>query len=609
MQLARFRIRVDWIVLLMLSLAPLAVFIYLGSQSRLIGDDFWMLGKGRDLGPLESVLYWRDIWTGTYSDFYLHSLVAPLRETAPRIMPAIIMIIWNFALAFLGFQVLRRLKVGRHRLMISFVFAAFIVGATVNAIISPLSVYYYLGAVKYLLPVALLTVYIAAALFLVPRIRNRRQAAVATLGGSLFCFINAGFSEMLLTYQLAFMSIALVAFILLLRGHIRRVAFTFFGGGWLASFASLLIQVSAPGIANRHAYAQEVLGKYTGSVAELIIESIAQMLRLVYDIEIIASFMLLFFLSLYTTLSVYRPGKRSDDHEPIQMTRRFLLSGLLAQLLLVPFVYSHSSDLPQVLERYSYAYSSIIAINGVFLFGLGILLLYRQRINARLADEQSAADIIAVVALLILLLLFVLTQIRPIHWRAFAFLFASSHILLAMLVWLFAQKSVRRRLATFVVCVYGASLALNNAVILPEIYTHLRVIPRTLTMLPYSMVLHGLIWGILLGYVLKQREGACRTKTRAGNKLILVCFGAIMLISIAIVGRNAQLIPSFETFAREWDARQEYIIEQRESGQRVIAVPTLSFDLGTYMKQVKTFLIDPHAPYYYGVDAFIAVNA
>ena len=175
-----------------------------------------------------------------------------------------------------------------------------------------------------------------------------------------------------------------------------------------------------------------------------------------------------------------------------------------------------------------------------------------------------------------------------------------------MLVWLLAQKFLRRRLATFVLYVYGASLALNNAVILPEIYTHMRVIPRTLTMLPYCIILLGLLWGALLGYVLKQHEGSCRSKTRLGTSLRLVCFCVVMLISIAIVGRNAQLIPSFETFAREWDARQEYIIAERDSGKRVIAVSPLSFDLGTYMKQIKAFLIDPHAPYYYGVDAFVA---
>ncbi len=607
--MARFRNRVDWIVLLILSLAPLAVFIYLGSQSRPVGDDYWMLGKGRDLGSWESILYWRGTWTGTYSDFFLHSLVAPLRETASRIMPAIIMIIWIIALAAIVFQGLRWLKIGRHRLIISVVFAAFTVGATVNGILSPLSIYYYLGAVKYLLPMALLTVYAAAALLLIPRINDRRQLAVAALAGSIFCFFNAGFSEMFLVYQLAFITLALAAFILFMRGRIRRAALTFFGGGWLASFASFLIQVSAPGVANRHSYAQDVLGDYTASVAQLILDSLAQTLQLVFDVDIFAGFVLLLFLGLYTTLSVYRPGQHSGDHEPIRITRRFLLFGFLAQLLSIPFIYSHTSDLPQALGKYSYAYSIVFVINGGLLVGLGILLVYRQRINAWLADRQSGAEILALAALLILLILFALTQIRSIHWKAFAFLFISSHIILAMLAWLLAQKSLQRKLATFAVCVYGACLALNNAAILPEIYTHLRVIPRTLTMLPYSMVLLGLLWGVLIGYGLKQRSGSSSKQFMRGNTLRQVSFCAVMLISIAIVGRNANLIPSFETFAREWDARQDHIIAERDSGKRVIAVSPLSFDLGTYMKQIKPFLIDPHAPYYYGVEAFVMDDA
>ena len=603
--MARFRFGADWKVLLILSLVPLALFVYLGTQSRLIGDDYGVFVISRELGPWETMLYRRNEWTASYSEFFVHGLFVPLQETAPRIMPAFIIIIWNTGLVWLFFRALALLKIHRHRPIISIVFAAFIAGATVNAIISPLSIYYFTGSVRYLLPIALLTLYTAANLHFIGRTKSRRQIAVAVFAGSLFSFFNAGFSEMYLIYQLAFLSLALAAVYVIMRSERRRAALVFFGGGWLASVASLLIQLTAPAVGIRRAYIQGVVGVTNDSIAVLTFKSIGQALQLVYDSEIFAGFMLLFFLSLYTTLTIYHPSKRSEIPQPIKFTRPLLLFGLVAQLLCILLVYPHTSDLPQVLGRYSYAYSTVLIINGGLLLVLGILLVVRSRINVLLERYQPGGSVIAVATLLILLFLFSLTQIRPIHWRGFAFLLISCHVLLVMLTWQLSQKMVRRRFATYMICAYGASLALNTAVILPELYTDLKIIPRTLTMLPYCMVLHGLLWGVLVGYAVKQREGSYQAKANCITMLRSVSFCAVLVISVALVGRNMQLVPPFETFAREWDARQDHIIAQRDSGQRQVTVAPLSFDLGDYMKQVKPFHIDPHAPRYYDVDVII----
>ena len=567
--------------LLILSLLPLAVFVYLGSQSRLMGDDYTRLAFCGDLGPWETLLRYRSRWSGGYSNFLLHCFVAPWGQTVPRVTLAIIIAIWLGGLTWLSAQGLSLIRINRHRLLISGILASFIVGATINAII-PLSIFYYTALVPYTLSLALFTVYTAAMLHLVTRIKNGKQLALVAIAGSLYCFVNAGLSEIYLLYQLGLLTLALAAIFAFMRSE-RRPFLLLFGSGWLGTVASLAVQWTAPGTGIRRARIQEVVGLPSDSVVVLAFRSVGETLQFVYDSEIFAGFILLFCVGLYVMLAAYQPSRRSVVSETVKLTSPALVFGILAQLICIPLVFSHISDFPQVLGRFSYGYSIVVIINGGLLLGLASLLLARKRINLILERSKQGFGIVAIAPIFIVLFLFSLTQLRPIHWRAIAFFLISCHMLLMMLTWLLLPKVDQRKIATYLLCVYGASLAITSAVILAELSTNLRVIPRTLTLLPYCMVLLGLFWGLIVGYALRQPAGTAQLSRLGSTSLKLVSLCAALAITGVIVGGNAQWIPPFETFAREWDARHEYIIAERDRGQRRIVVSPLSFDMEAHL--------------------------
>ena len=55
---------------------------------------------------------------------------------------------------------------------------------------------------------------------------------------------------------------------------------------------------------------------------------------------------------------------------------------------------------------------------------------------------------------------------------------------------------------------------------------------------------------------------------------------------------NTRLIPSFQSYAREWDRRHQKIVSLRESGHQAVEVSPLDFDLARYVK-VTTLGSDP----------------
>ena len=201
MRNARTLTGLSWGALLISALTPLAVFVYLGSQSRLMGDDFKYLFYGDQLGPLGTVQFWRANWHGAYSDQFVHGLLASFRETLPRAALAVYVFTWVLGLAWLGRLAMPLLRFNKRHRLIAAVFATAIIGSFLHGVLSPLSIYYYSASIRYTLPLALLTVYAAATLHCISRPRAQTPIGLAVMFGAIFCFLNAGFSEIYLIYR------------------------------------------------------------------------------------------------------------------------------------------------------------------------------------------------------------------------------------------------------------------------------------------------------------------------------------------------------------------------------------------------------------------------
>lgn len=604
----RYGPKLGWALLLLLSSLPLMLFAYLGSHSRLIIDDYLHLVNGLELGPWQNALNQRNLWNGSYSDYVLHALVAPLGAAAPRVIPVITIALWFVGLVWLVYRVLAFARVKKFQRTTAIALGAAIAAVTINGLLTPRAIYWFAASVRYTLPLAILSLYLALTLEMLTRQGSLRWAAIA---GALICFFNAGLSEMYLVVQLMFFIVSLPATYVFLKGPPRRYIIVMFGTGFLASLASMIVQLTSPGVTIRAGHFEEYWGVPDRSLYNLLKKSAAEMLELAIDPEIFAGFILLLALSLFVMLTVYRPTKQSLACGPMRLARSPLLFGLLVQLLCLPLLWNHLSDNPQFLGRFSYGYAIVIGLNLLFLFSLAILIRARSRINNNLERHSVNWTSAPLAALLVVLLLFALTQARSIHWRASIYIYISCHMLLIICCWQLSiplAKSTGLRFAAGAAFVYGATWLTIAAVSTLVFFNYVRVFPRVLSFASYSLALHGLVWGLYLGYAIQHFKGA-PPDGRNGSKLLSgICLIAALLIGAGIFIGHAKLAPSFAQYSSEWDARHQRIIDLRDAGARTVSVRPLSFDLARYMR-----LPEIHeqslAPKFYKVDAIVLEGA
>ena len=81
------RPRIWQYLLLLLSGVPAFLFAYLGHFSRLIIDEHCLFHIARSMDAWESILYYYDAHTASFSRSLLHSVLAPLDVLATSLMP------------------------------------------------------------------------------------------------------------------------------------------------------------------------------------------------------------------------------------------------------------------------------------------------------------------------------------------------------------------------------------------------------------------------------------------------------------------------------------------------------------------------------------------
>lgn len=126
---ALYRAYGGFILLTLIVLLLLLLFAWLGSHSRLILDDYLHVGNGLELGPWQNMLNQRNFWNGSYTDYLLHALVAPLGTGAPGVIPATIILIWLIGLVWLVYRVLSFARIKKYQRV-----AAVVLGAAITAV-------------------------------------------------------------------------------------------------------------------------------------------------------------------------------------------------------------------------------------------------------------------------------------------------------------------------------------------------------------------------------------------------------------------------------------------------------------------------------------------
>ncbi len=568
-------------LLLLFALLPLGLFAYLGQFSRLMSDDYCAIAVGREMGAWQGTLYWFNNWAGSYANFFFKSAVAPLGELLPRYTPIAIIIIWTLGAFWLASLFLKGLGF-RPRRLGAIVIACAFVTASLNAFYSPQSYYWFAASTHYALPLALLTVYLALCAH-APLPGADARVGRCALAGALLCFCTAGASEIFVAFQLTLMSLFLLPIVVFWRRGKMRSLVIVVGAGWIATLVGFLLQVMSPGLAARAAVDAAQFGHAIRDASGLLMATLSQTFQRVGHPPAFAGFMLLFCISFLVVRFSYRPQLPTSELRSTRLAKREIWIGLVLQLLWIPLLWTHVSDTPHFFGRFSAAYLLVVALNLILIVGFLVAIQQRDRLDGWLSDAPTASLMVISLILFIVALLFALTQARSIHYRAASFLFTSAISLLyvgtGQLDTTTKTSQFRRlhRLSLFALVTALISLA---AIVFTALIGRGFVDARILAPASFTLVFPGLLWGALYGIALGQIPQS------ANNGSILpvrLCLTLAVLITLGIVIGNGTLIPSFQRYAGEWDARHQQILSLRDAGHRSVVVAPLEFDLADYV--------------------------
>ncbi|MCY3799743.1 MAG: hypothetical protein OXG84_18200 [Chloroflexi bacterium] len=570
-----------WPFLVILSLLPLLLIVHLGSHSRLADDDFCHLTAGLEFGPWGNVLYWRSSLNGSYSFYLLHGLFAPLDVRAPGASAMIIVATWLFGIIGLIVYGIRLLGWQKLPLTKITILAAALVWLSINGLPSPLSLFWFSASLRHTFPIAILVIALAACSAAAPRVRSRRRLATACVIFALVAFVNAGMAETFAVVQLLLLTSLPIAIYAMLPAAIKRYSLYLGASGCAATVLALLMMMTSPGVARRLAM-YEVREPFALRMSSPILPKVfEQYLSILMAPEMITAFVGMIFTSLFLLLVVQRPANTSPIRKPFQLGLCPLLICLLAQLALLPLVWTHQSDNPLVFGRFSPAYICVVATQFLLLLSLAAIILARPRINFLLLNKPTYWVAIPILTLGLILFLFSLTQLRSINPRAATYISCSIFLFLLVLLWLFYSFSIAaekshifaaaiRMILIMVAC--SLSLVVLNYMIGGRQFLY------NLSFVSFAVAFSGFICGISLGIAINQANFAAP----AVHPIRVLAYGSAIVafaIWLGILIGYARNIPRFEQYSHAWDERHQLILSNRLGGVLMTEVPPLAIDL------------------------------
>ena len=613
-----------------LALVPLILYAYLGQFSRMIADDYCEIAEGQKLGAWDYMVQWLDTWGGAYTDAFFKGAMAPLDTLVPRMMPTLIIVLWLVGLSWLVFQGLAYLRIDHSRRAFSIAISALVITATVHAFHSPQSFYWASASIRYVLPLALLTIYLALTLWLARRsglsgavnrgshpldpTKERRGAlrVGAIIAGAALCFISAGASEIFVAFQATFLTFCLLMSGVFLRSSVRRRYLPIFGAGWLATLAGLVIQLSSPGITIRAESIVQVYGQPYRSLPTIISETLARTLGYIGHPQAFAGLMMLMGVGLLVMLIQYKPQAALKTLEPVKLALPPLWTGLIVQLIFIPILWQHTSEHPQLLGRFSIRYMTAIILNIIFILGFLALLWRRNHINVELQKHEHGLLIVwYTIAFMFAAILLAFIRMQDIHYRASTYLITSFLVFLGIIIWQLysvTQTRLTQKIGLLALFAYATAVVCIAAVFAVALFGRgFFVAKRILAPGAWLLMLPGLIWGIYTGYLIKNHPLSSQAGQVWIRLLKLASLAIVLIIAMGIVLGQAALAPDFQSFAQEWDTRHQEIIAMRDSGQTIIEAAPLTFDLADfiYIATLADSPADRCAARYYGVDSII----
>ena len=583
----------SWLLAL-LALIPLGLISLAGFYSRMKIDDFCVVASAQRYDAWGTMLYHVNAWSGSYTRFFLIGMLGPLDHMATAVAPLLIVVLWFGCLTWLIYEGLICLGITSARRATAIILSALTISATIYAFPSERAIYWYVANTAYALPFAPLSAFLALS------IRVARKGAAsrkALLAGATICFLSAGLAEAFVTFQLCILACCLLLAIASLRGSARYAIVLMLGFGWVASLASLFVQLLSPGVMKRSlAVAQDTRLPPVRSLPELLTETVENNFAFLSDPEITAGFLLLTAAGMFYMMTRRDIPPLKPEGHPARLYAPLMWLGLILQLLCLPILWAYVSDDPQFLGRFSIRYTPFILFNMLAILVYALLLWQRNPVNGWLARYGPGLRRTCNVMLVVVSTLLAL-EITAIRIYALFYILCSIVLFLASFLWeppaAAPFLSLRRGAFALILCLTVTWLC-QATVAATLLFARGEVFIRTMTAGPYLMMVTSLVWGAILGYWVNGYFQMPRAKRIWKTVTELALFAVILLLALAMLLDQIELVELYQGHAKQWDTNHARILAMRESGETPIIVDAMPRSFGNYMRE-------PDSNCYYGL--------
>ncbi|MCS6837070.1 MAG: DUF6056 family protein [Anaerolineae bacterium] len=323
----------------------IASFAWLGTNSRMVADDYCTAAEARELGAWGSVVMRYERWSGLYANFFIKGAVEPLQPGVHAWLPAIFMFGLIAALRLLLLQLGGSvLRLSADGVGIAALALAFFI---LNAAPSRQNLYWSAAIIPYSLPLPVLLTLIAYVTWFARQARPAiLTVASAALLGSL-TFVLGGMSEIVATGQVVGWGIFLLS--LMMTRSPRHDLWALALVGLFAASAAFIVVAAAPGNFVR----QQVVIERFGDTRPSLLGFVERLVTFTVSLFFIETYGLAnqgaaFLGAIALAFCLHRPGdaRRAwvEAWQGRPVGRWALLAGLLALLMvaaaLAPSLYA-----------------------------------------------------------------------------------------------------------------------------------------------------------------------------------------------------------------------------------------------------------------------------
>ena len=386
---------------------PLLAFAYLGHFTRYMGDDWCTAAVINKVGLLKAQWGWYVGWTGRFS-FTLVSGIAHL--PGPRVaplVPALLLALWLAAASWASYQVALTAR-WPSPLLASLAAAELLVFATLNTAHNIVqSFYWQTGALTYVAPLILLTLYVGVVVYGARRRFEGRSVARASALGFGLTLVAGGFSEAYVVLQTGGLLLAAAACYAGARSKEGRASFGRNAlppvvAGLAGSFVALLVVWLAPGNEVR----QSFFTPHTGLLSPAKISLYYATGHVPYTVYLSpCTTLLTLAVPALTGFYLYADGPERVGALDLRKARRLLIllpvvGYVLILLCYAPAAYATSTYLPgraRIIPQFVFV---CVAASWGYLAGAAL----STRLSARRQNLSGAltAGLVVVAALLVL---------------------------------------------------------------------------------------------------------------------------------------------------------------------------------------------------------------